>query len=61
MTLFDFESMPLFEFEVQNLVTVRLYGATWEEARNELINHPELYQDKMIKNCEISQGRKVKP
>ena len=52
--------MTLFEFEVQNLVTVRLYGATWEEARNELISHPELYKDKMIKNCEISQGRKVK-
>ena len=52
--------MTLFEFEVHNLVTVRLYGATWEEARNELINHPELYQDKMIVDCEISQGRKVK-
>ena len=52
--------MTLFEFEVQNLVTIRLHGATWEEARNELINHPELYQDKMIIDCEISQGRKVK-
>ena len=51
--------MTLFEFEVQNLVTIRLHGETKEEARNKIVNHPELYKEKMIKDCEISQGRKV--
>ena len=52
--------MPAFEFEVHKTIKITLHGETKKEARNKIVNHPELYKEEMIKNCEISQGRKVK-
>lgn len=51
--------MDKYMFEIQNCINIDVDANNAEEARKKLINNPSLYQDELIKDCYISDGRKV--
>lgn len=46
-----------YEFEVQNCVKVQVEANNKEEARMMLVDSPDLYQEKIMEDCYISDGR----
>lgn len=46
-----------YEFEVQNCVKVQVEANSKDEARMILVDNPDLYQDKIMEDCCISDGR----
>ena len=51
--------MPEFEFEVSNLIKVRVCGKDAEAARMKLIENLEEHEHTLMSNCVVSDGVEV--
>ena len=45
-----------FKFEIQNCIEIEIEAVNKDQARQKLINHPDLFSDKIIEDCTISEG-----
>jgi len=48
--------MPTYNFEVQNIIKIRVNGASASSAREDLIDNLASYAYDMIKDCTVSDG-----
>ena len=52
--------MPTYEFEVQNLIEIRIECDNKDDARVHLVNNIQGYAIDMVNDCYISDGEEVK-
>jgi hypothetical protein len=52
--------MPKYQFEIQSLAEVNVEADNQEDARMILVESTRLWEDDLIRNASISNGREVK-
>ena len=48
--------MPLYEFEIQSCIKIKIRMETKEDARTALVERPDLFRDELSRDCMISDG-----